>query len=79
MNQAGRRLPLDNKPWGHSGPLAQLAYVAAWAYTPEHQDRERTSEAPDQAPEVEAHIWAGRSQNMQVVYLCKVVPEETFA
>lgn len=52
---------MDNKPWGHSGPLAQLTYVAACAYTPEHQDRERTSEAPDQAPEVEAHIWAGRS------------------
>lgn len=34
---------------------------------------------PDWAPDVEAHIWADISQNMQVVCLCKEVPEETFA
>ena len=59
--QADKRLPWDSRPWGRSGSLAQLACVAAWAYTSEHQGSERTSEAPDQAPEVEAHIWAGIS------------------
>lgn len=34
---------------------------------------------PDWAPDEEACIWAGISQNTQVVCLCKEVPEETFA
>lgn len=64
--QAGIQPPRDSRPWGRSGPQAQQTCAAAWAWTSEHQDRERTSEATGQAPEVEAHIWAGISADREI-------------
>lgn len=65
LTHGGIQAPFDSRPWARSDPLAQQTCVAAWACTPEHLDRERTSEATGQAPEVEAHIWAGISANRE--------------